>query len=104
MGLRTKYFDDYLLAAVEWRAAGGDPGVRFGCRAYRLDWPAGTTVYEIDQPQVIEFKTRTLADRAPNPPQHGAPLRSTCAATGRRRRGLPKLNTCAPTPSRPKVC
>jgi methyltransferase (TIGR00027 family) len=31
-------------------------------RAYRLAWPAGTVVYELDQPQVIEFKTRTLAD------------------------------------------
>jgi methyltransferase (TIGR00027 family) len=29
-------------------------------RAYRLPWPAGTVVYEIDQPDVIEFKTRTL--------------------------------------------
>ena len=30
-------------------------------RAYRLAWPAGTVVFEIDQPEVIEFKTRTLA-------------------------------------------
>ncbi|WP_245913165.1 SAM-dependent methyltransferase [Mycobacterium kansasii] len=30
-------------------------------RAYRLPWPGGTTVYEIDQPQVIEFKTKALA-------------------------------------------
>jgi methyltransferase (TIGR00027 family) len=30
-------------------------------RAYRLRWPAGTVVYEIDQPQVIAFKTDTLA-------------------------------------------
>jgi methyltransferase (TIGR00027 family) len=30
-------------------------------RAYRLSWPAGTTVYEIDQPEVIEFKTSTLS-------------------------------------------
>jgi methyltransferase (TIGR00027 family) len=30
-------------------------------RAYRLPWPAATVVYEIDQPQVIEFKTTTLA-------------------------------------------
>lgn len=31
-------------------------------RAYRLPWPTGTVVYEVDQPQVIEFKTRTLAE------------------------------------------
>jgi methyltransferase (TIGR00027 family) len=30
-------------------------------RAYRLPWPAGTVVYELDQPQVIDFKTTTLA-------------------------------------------
>ena len=36
-------------------------------RAYRLPWPDGTTVYEIDQPQVIEFKTRTLADLGAEP-------------------------------------
>src|SRR6201986_1502479 len=63
MGIRTKYFDEYLLAAVQ-------AGVRqvvilasgLDSRAYRLPWPAGTTVYEIDQPAVIEFKTTTLAD------------------------------------------
>jgi methyltransferase (TIGR00027 family) len=27
-----------------------------------LDWPDGTTVYELDQPEVIDCKTRTLAD------------------------------------------
>jgi methyltransferase (TIGR00027 family) len=68
MGIRTKYFDDYLLAAVA-------SGVRqvvilasgLDARAYRLDWPAGTVVYEIDQPQVIEFKTRTLVDLGAEP-------------------------------------
>src|ERR1700744_1385522 len=42
-------------------------------RPFRLDWPAGTTVYEIDQPQVVHYKTTTLesagaaptADRRP---------------------------------------
>jgi methyltransferase (TIGR00027 family) len=32
------------------------------CRAYRLDWPDQTTIYELDQPAVIRWKTRTLAD------------------------------------------
>ncbi|HEU0190243.1 MAG TPA: SAM-dependent methyltransferase, partial [Mycobacterium sp.] len=44
-------------------------------RAYRLGWPTGTVVYEIDQPDVIAFKTGTLsalgaqpaADRRPVP-------------------------------------
>jgi methyltransferase (TIGR00027 family) len=68
MGLRTKYFDDYLLDAT---AAGVRQVVILAsgldARAYRLPWPDGTTVYEIDQPQVIEFKTRTLADLGAKP-------------------------------------
>ncbi|WP_141771242.1 SAM-dependent methyltransferase, partial [Mycobacterium tuberculosis] len=29
-------------------------------RAYRLNWPAGTVVYEIDQPSVLEYKAGIL--------------------------------------------
>lgn len=62
IAVRTKYFDDYFRTAT-------DGGVRqvvilaagLDARAYRLPWPAGTVVYEIDQPQVIDFKTTTLA-------------------------------------------
>ncbi|HWF28221.1 MAG TPA: class I SAM-dependent methyltransferase [Mycobacterium sp.] len=62
MAVRTKYFDDYFINTT-------GAGVRqvvilasgLDSRAYRLPWPAGTVVYEIDQPQVIEFKTITLA-------------------------------------------
>ncbi len=68
IAVRTKYFDSYLLAAAE-------AGVRqavilasgLDSRAYRLDWPAGTVVYEVDQPQVIEFKTTALADIGAQP-------------------------------------
>ena len=63
MAVRTRFFDDFFVGATE-------DGVRqavilasgLDTRAYRLQWPAGTVVYEIDQPQVIEFKTNTLAD------------------------------------------
>ena len=63
MTVRTRFFDDFFTGA-------GEAGVRqavilasgLDTRAYRLPWPGGTTVYEIDQPQVIEFKTGTLAD------------------------------------------
>ena len=62
MAVRTKYFDDYFVKAAEG-------GIRqvvilasgLDSRAYRLPWPDGTVVYEIDQPRVIEFKTATLA-------------------------------------------
>jgi methyltransferase (TIGR00027 family) len=36
-------------------------------RAYRLPWPDGTVVYEIDQPQVIEAKTAAMADIGATP-------------------------------------
>jgi methyltransferase (TIGR00027 family) len=59
--VRTHYFDGYFDAAVRAGirqvvilAAGLDS------RAYRLDWPAGTTVFEIDQPKVLGYKTSTL--------------------------------------------
>ena len=59
---RARYFDDYFadatgagLRQVVIVASGLD------ARPYRLSWPAGTTVYEIDQPEVIEFKTATLS-------------------------------------------
>ncbi len=62
MAVRTKYFDDYFVGAT---AAGVRQAVILASgldsRAYRLPWPAGTVVYELDQPQVIEFKTTTLA-------------------------------------------
>ena len=66
MAVRTKYFDDYFLDAM-------NTGIRqavilasgLDARAYRLRWPAGTVVYEIDQPEVIDFKTATLADAEP---------------------------------------
>jgi methyltransferase (TIGR00027 family) len=71
MTVRTKYFDDYFIQST---AATGT-GVRqvvilasgLDARAYRLPWPDGTVVYEIDQPQVIEFKTTTLAGLGAEP-------------------------------------
>jgi methyltransferase (TIGR00027 family) len=68
MAVRTRYFDDFFTTAT-------DSGVRqavilasgLDTRAYRLRWPADTVVYEIDQPDVIEFKTRTLAGLGAEP-------------------------------------
>jgi methyltransferase (TIGR00027 family) len=65
---RTKLIDDFFTDAA---ASGIRQAVILAsgldARAYRLDWPAGTTVYEIDQPEVIEFKTRTLHDIGATP-------------------------------------
>jgi len=60
---RARFYDDYFAEA-------SSAGVRqvvivasgLDARPYRLSWPAGTTIYEIDQPEVIEFKTTTLAE------------------------------------------
>jgi methyltransferase (TIGR00027 family) len=53
MAVRTKFFDDFFLTAT---ATGVRQAVILASgldsRAYRLAWPAGTTVYEIDQPDL----------------------------------------------------
>lgn len=62
MAARTRFFDSFFQAATQ-------DGIRqavilasgLDARAYRLTWPADMTVFEIDQPQVIEFKAATLA-------------------------------------------
>ena len=61
IAVRTRFFDDFFTAASESGirqavilAAGLDT------RGYRLAWPAGAVVFEVDQPQVIAFKTATL--------------------------------------------
>lgn len=68
MAVRTKFFDEFFLSAA-------DAGVRqvvilasgLDSRAYRLDWPADVVVFEIDQPEVIAFKTQTLAEQGAAP-------------------------------------
>jgi methyltransferase (TIGR00027 family) len=59
--VRTHFFDEYFdnaisagIRQVVILAAGLDS------RAYRLNWPPGTAVYEIDQPKVLGYKTRIL--------------------------------------------
>lgn len=60
--VRTHFFDAFFADAM---AAGVRQVVILASgldsRAYRLDWPTGTTVYEIDQPQVLAYKSATLA-------------------------------------------
>ena len=68
MAVRTRFFDDFFTAASQ-------SGIRqavilasgLDTRAYRLPWGPDTQVFEIDQPEVIEFKTRTLADLGAEP-------------------------------------
>jgi methyltransferase (TIGR00027 family) len=68
MAVRTRFFDAFFRDATQ-------AGIRqavilasgLDARAYRLDWPAGMTVFEVDQPEVIAFKTATLADLGAEP-------------------------------------
>jgi methyltransferase (TIGR00027 family) len=68
MAARTAFFDKFFLDAtgagvrqVVILAAGLDS------RAWRLPWPDGTTVYELDQPRVLDFKAATLRDKGAQP-------------------------------------
>ncbi len=64
--IRTRFFDEALrdaqaggVSQVVIVAAGMD------ARAYRLTWAAGTTVYEVDQPQLIAAKDERLTAAQP---------------------------------------
>ncbi|BBY22390.1 class I SAM-dependent methyltransferase [Mycobacterium stomatepiae] len=65
LAARTRYIDAFFADA---QADGEAAGIRqvvilasgLDARGYRLDWAPGTTVFEIDQPEVIAFKTTTI--------------------------------------------
>jgi methyltransferase (TIGR00027 family) len=67
-GVQTRFFDEFFMSAT-------DGGIRqavivaagLDSRAYRLEWPSGTTVFEVDQPKVLEFKARVLAEQTAEP-------------------------------------
>ncbi|OBK22669.1 class I SAM-dependent methyltransferase [Mycobacterium asiaticum] len=68
MASRTAFFDTFFLDAAR---AGVNQAVILASgldsRAWRLPWPDGTTVYELDQPKVLEFKVSTLAEHGAEP-------------------------------------
>ncbi|MGC1156120.1 class I SAM-dependent methyltransferase [Mycobacterium sp.] len=68
MAVRTRFYDRFFVDATRSGirqavivAAGLD------ARAYRLPWPQGTVVYEVDMPDVIDFKTSTLSKLGAEP-------------------------------------
>ena len=83
--VRTHFFDAFFAEAV---AAGIRQVVILAAgldsRAYRLPWPANTTVYEIDQPKVLEYKAATLAENGRRRRRSVTRYRSICASTGRK--------------------
>jgi methyltransferase (TIGR00027 family) len=58
VGVRTRFFDDFFTRAGTPQAVILAAGL--DCRAYRLAWPADSTVFEVDQPRVLEFKQQVL--------------------------------------------
>ncbi|HEY2448519.1 MAG TPA: class I SAM-dependent methyltransferase [Mycobacterium sp.] len=68
MATRTAFFDEFFLGAA-------DSGVRqvvilaagLDARTWRLPWPDGTVVYELDQPKVLDFKSKTLREHGAQP-------------------------------------
>ena len=68
---RTAFIDEYFLNAA-------DAGLRqvvilaagLDARSWRLPWPHGTSVYELDQPRVLDFKTSTLSEHGAQPTAH----------------------------------
>jgi methyltransferase (TIGR00027 family) len=89
LAIHTRFLDQFLACAVR-------AGIRqtvilasgLDTRPYRLWWPPGTTVYEIDQPEVLEFKTGVLrglgAKLSANRCAIGADLRQDWLAALRR--------------------
>ena len=68
IAVRTRFFDDFFLTAT---AAGIRQAVILAAgldaRAYRQAWPAGVVVFEVDQPEVIAFKSATLTQLGAEP-------------------------------------
>ena len=85
-GVRCRAFDYFLAEACR-------VGIRqavilasgLDCRAYRLDWPNAMSIYEIDQPEIIDWKKHLLASlRCTSAAQHrclGIDLRLDWATT-----------------------
>jgi methyltransferase (TIGR00027 family) len=67
-GARTRYFDNYFRRVA-------DAGIRqvvilaagLDSRAYRLPWPDETRIFELDRPQVLDFKREVLAEQGAEP-------------------------------------
>jgi methyltransferase (TIGR00027 family) len=70
-GVQTRFFDEFFSGAA-------DNGIRqavivaagLDSRAYRLGWPGDTTVFEVDQPNILDFKARVLDEQQALPTAH----------------------------------
>ena len=75
MASRTAFFDTFFLNATQ-------AGIRqvvilavgLDSRSWRLPWPDGTTVYELDQTKVLDFKASTLREHGAEPACNRVPV------------------------------
>jgi methyltransferase (TIGR00027 family) len=75
MASRTAFFDTFFLNATQ-------AGIRqvvilavgLDSRSWRLPWPDGTTVYELDQTKVLDFKASTLREHGTEPACNRVPV------------------------------
>jgi nitronate monooxygenase len=63
LAIRTRFFDDALM---QWARAHPSPQIvmlaaGMDSRAFRLDWPHGTVLFEVDRPEVFDYKEPILA-------------------------------------------
>ncbi|WP_169222547.1 SAM-dependent methyltransferase [Brasilonema sp. UFV-L1] len=65
VAVRTRFFDDFLLDSMSWASQVVILAAGMDMRAFRLPWLEGTKVYEIDQPQVLNYKNTILKNITP---------------------------------------
>ncbi|MFD3731271.1 class I SAM-dependent methyltransferase [Streptomyces sp. NPDC058632] len=74
-GLRTRVLDDFLLRSVQ---AGARQVVLLGAgldsRAFRLEWPAGCVIFEIEREGVLAFKHDVLSGLSATPQAARVPI------------------------------
>ncbi|MFI2780439.1 class I SAM-dependent methyltransferase [Streptomyces sp. ALB3] len=75
-GLRTRVLDDFLLQSVQ--VGGARQVVLLGAgldsRAFRLDWPSGCVIFEIDREGVLAFKDQVLGGIRATPKAARVPI------------------------------
>ena len=104
-GARTKYFDEYFRRAA-------DAGVRqvvilaagLDSRAYRLDWPAATTIFELDRRRSSISSVRCSPARAPNRAPSAVRSPSICVRTGHKLCGTAALTRQSRRRGSPRAC
>ena len=73
--VRTRFLDDYVLDAA--RSGCGQVvilGAGLDARAYRLEWPAGVRLFEVDTADVLGFKNEVLDGRGARPACERVPV------------------------------